>query len=390
VGELHSQDRVDELFVDRTVIPFKGPSMTSASRQSVRKGPWFHQLLVWIFTGVFALLSYWLLGFIVDDIGDWPPPQYDDVEKRLLDTTLVEQSLALRNKADQIERRSREQKERQEILRDSTTNSQGTMNQLLEIQKLALQKNVTPSVEEQKALADSEELFLSNQKQYQQLNEELATLAGELRTVQEETRTLEKTLELKRQPIFQEFGALVRKHDLKVAATRLAALTPMLILAFFLFVKHRSGTYGPLVYGFGAAVLLKAVMVIHEHFPSQYFKYILILTCLIAVVRILVYLLRMIAFPNHDWLLKRYREAYEAFFCPICDYPIRSGPLKYLYWSRRSLRKLQIPAPSTSDVEQAYTCPNCATKLFEECPVCHSIRHSLLPACEKCGSEKAT
>jgi predicted RNA-binding Zn-ribbon protein involved in translation (DUF1610 family) len=93
----------------------------------------------------------------------------------------------------------------------------------------------------------------------------------------------------------------------------------------------------------------------------------------------------MIAFPKKDWLLKQYREAYEAFFCPICDYPIRRGPLKYMFWSRRSIRKLQVPPVSPNGTEEPYTCPMCATKLFEECPSCHAIRHSLLPACEKCG-----
>ena len=363
--------------------------MSSASSQAARKGPWLHQFLVYLFTGIFILLSYWLLGFIIDDIGNWPRPQYDEVEKRMLDQSLVEQSHALQSKAADIDRRTREQKERQEILRDSTTNSQGTMNQLLEIQKLALQKSVTPTAEELKSLAESEELFLSNQKQYQLLNDEIATLNGQLITVQEQARELEKSLDLKREPIRQEFDALIREHDLKIAGAKLAALTPFLALAFFLFLKQRNGTYATLVYGFGVAVLLKVVEVMHEYFPSQYFKYILILTCLVVVVRILVYLLRMIAFPKRDWLLKRYREAYEAFFCPICDFPIRRGPLKYMFWSRRSIRKLHMPPSYTSDLEQPYTCPNCATKLFEECSVCHAIRHSLLPACEKCGSEKA-
>lgn len=364
--------------------------MTSVTSQGVRKGPWLHQLLVYVFTGVFILLSYWLLGFIIDDIGGLPGPQYEQVEKRMLDPALVEQLQALQSQADDIDRRVREQKDRQSILRDSTSNSQGTMNQLLEIQKLSMQKNVTPTTEEQKALAESEELFLSNQKQYQLLNDEIATLNGQLRSIHEKTRELDQTLELKRQPIRHEFAALSQKHEIKIAAIKLLALTPFLLLAALLFLKQRNGTYGPLVYGFGVAVLLKVIVVMHQHFPSQYFKYILILTCLIAVVRILVYLLRMIKFPRHDWLLKRYREAYEAFFCPICDYPIRRGPLKYMFWNRRSIRKLHMPPSITAEVEQPYTCPNCATKLFEECPVCHAIRHSLLPACEKCGTEKST
>ncbi len=194
--------------------------MTSASFQANRKGPWLHQFLVYVFTGVFSLLAYWLLGFIINDIGNWPGPQYNEVEERLLDQTLVEQSLALSSKAADIERQMREQKGRQEILRDSTTNSQSTMNQLLEIQKLALQKNVTSTSEELKALAESEELFLSNQKQYQLLNDKIATFNGQLRSVQEQTRELDEALNLKRGPIGLEYAALMQKHGLQIAAAK--------------------------------------------------------------------------------------------------------------------------------------------------------------------------
>jgi hypothetical protein len=175
-----------------------------------------------------------------------------------------------------------------------------------------------------------------------------------------------------------------------MAVLKLAALAPLMAVAAWLFLKKRAGLYAPLIYAFGIALLVKVAEVMHEYFPTRYFKYILILACLIAVVRILVYLLKMIAFPKKDWLLKQYREAYEAFFCPICDYPIRRGPLKYMFWSRRSIRKLQMPPVSRDGAEEPYTCPMCATKLFEECPSCHAVRHSLLPACEKCGAEKVS
>ena len=49
------------------------------------KGPWAHRLLIGILTVAMAILSIWLLGFIVDDIGSLPGPNYDSLEKRLLD-----------------------------------------------------------------------------------------------------------------------------------------------------------------------------------------------------------------------------------------------------------------------------------------------------------------
>ncbi|MCC7421782.1 MAG: hypothetical protein IT428_15995 [Planctomycetaceae bacterium] len=114
----------------------------------------------------------------------------------------------------------------------------------------------------------------------------------------------------------------------------------------------------------------------------------LILVCLAAVVKALATLLKAIAHPRREWLLKQYREAYESFLCPVCEYPIRRGPMKFLSWTRRSLRRLPILRTDGDTKDEPYTCPMCSTPLFEECTACHDTRHSLLPACVHCGSSK--
>jgi predicted RNA-binding Zn-ribbon protein involved in translation (DUF1610 family) len=96
----------------------------------------------------------------------------------------------------------------------------------------------------------------------------------------------------------------------------------------------------------------------------------------------------MRAYPKPDWLLKQYREAYEHFLCPACNYPIRRGPLRYLFWTRRTLRRLRIPTQAGAQADEPYTCPACGTVLFEECPSCHAVRHALLPVCSKCGAAR--
>jgi hypothetical protein len=352
------------------------------------KGPWTHRFLVHLFTVAFAVLVYWLLSFVLSDIGSWPGPDYTEFEKQRLDPAQVEKSRNLEVQIGDIERRMTEHKTRQEILRDSTANSQRTMDQLLEVQRLALQQKVTPAPEELTALAESEKLFLSNQQQYQLLNEEIAKLNGQLQNLQAERRGIEKALDEQREPVRREFQAEYERHQLKMAALKLAALAPLLVVALVLFLRRRRTVYAPLIYAFGVALMLKVTLVMHEYFPARYFKYILILACLAVVLRILTSLLRMIGSPQRNWLLKQYREAYETFVCPICEFPIRRGPRKYLYWTRRTLPKLRVPALAVEVPEQPYTCPLCATPLYEECPSCHGIRHALLPACEKCGAEK--
>lgn len=352
------------------------------------QGPWFHRFLVGLFSFVLTVLFYWLLGFVVHDIGRWPGPSYQDLEASRLDRELVDQSGKLEAEIVDARRGIKDVQTRQKLLRDSTNNSQQTMRQLLEMQQLHLQKGVTPLPQEQQALADSETLFLANQKQYQQLNEQAVTLNEKLLQLEQIKRELDKTLKEKRQPIQAEFDRLRQHHQLKVAAAKLAFLIPLLAVAVTLFLKFRGSPYTPLIYTFGIAVLLKVGEVMHEYFPAKYFKYVLILASLAVVLRILVYLLRMMAFPKRDWLLRQYREAYEVFLCPVCGFPIRRGPLKYAFWNRRSVKKLGLPREATAAAERPYTCPTCSTQLLEECSSCHAIRHSLLPTCEACGATR--
>lgn len=351
-------------------------------------GPWTHRLLIYSFTGAFGLLVYWLLNFVVRDIATWPGPDYPQVEKRIRDPGLAAKLADLQSQIEETNRAIASRKGRQAVLRDSTSNSEKTMNQLLEVQKLTLQKGVTPSADEVKALAESQRLFLANQTKYQEMNDQLATLTDQLGELQNQQREAQKRLDVQTPAVQKEYNRLQSRHQWKLAALKLAVLLPLLGAAVWLFLKKRGALFAPLIYGFGLALIIKVTLVMHEHFPRRYFKYILILAALLLVTRILVYLLRSMAFPKLDWLLKQYREAYEHFLCPVCSYPIRRGPLKSLFWTRSSLKKLKVPTSDPAAAEEPYVCPVCATALFEECPACKHLRHSLLPACVHCGAEK--
>lgn len=351
------------------------------------KGPWTQRLLILFFAALFGLLVFWLIGFVLKDIGSWPGPDYVALEQRMLDPELKQQAETLDSETAETERQIADQKERQQILRESTAASQQTMNQLIEFQRLNLEQGADLTDQERQALADAEQLFLSNQRQYQELNEEVARLSSRLRELRDERQTLESRIAEEREPILREYERLQERHDWKVAAVKLAALLPLVVVAVLLFLKGRRGIYSPLVNAFGLAVLVQVGLVMHEYFPARYFKYVLILVSLAVVARILVHLLRAVAYPKADQLLKQYREAYERFVCPVCEYPIRRGPLRFALWTVRSLKKHPVTSgqPLT---DEPYTCPSCGTDLFEECDVCHATRHSQLPACEKCGATK--
>ena len=354
-----------------------------------QKGPWTHRVLVFLFSALFGVLIYWLLGFVVRDIGTWPGPNYQEVQSRLLDPQVVKEKELLDTQIQDVTRSIDNRRQRQTVLRDSTTNSERTMNQLLELQRLTLQKGLKPSSEETEALTQSQKLFLTNQTRYQEMNDEIATLSQSLDALHERQRGVQKQMETRAPAIQQEYGELVTRHQLKLAVIKLAVLAPLALMAGWLFLRKRGSVYAPLIYGFALAVLIKVGAVMHEHFPRRYFKYVLIIVAIAVVARVLVYLLRVMAYPKMDYLLKQYREAYERFLCPVCGFPIRRGPLKYLFWTRSTVKKLQLAPEAKMAPEEPYVCPACATRLFEECESCHQVRHSLLPACVHCAAEKS-
>jgi predicted RNA-binding Zn-ribbon protein involved in translation (DUF1610 family) len=198
----------------------------------------------------------------------------------------------------------------------------------------------------------------------------------------------EQEIEEQRGPARDEFNTLSERHRLRLALLQLAILLPILVVAAVVIIRKRASIYFPLFLAFGAATLVKVALVVHEYFPSKYFKYVLIGVLLLVVARLLIYFIQTIAFPKTQWLVRQYREAYERFLCPVCEYPIRIGPRRFLFWTRRTVNKLVVPTDGGEEEEQ-YTCPACGSGLFEECSSCHKIRHAMLSHCSHCGSEKA-
>jgi hypothetical protein len=286
-----------------------------------------------------------------------------------------------------------QQKEKQRLLAASTQGLQKTMGQILDLQKLSIEKGLAVSAEQTAAFQESMNVFLENQKDYQTINDEIATQVDSQVELDKQLRQVTASLEKQREPVSEEFKRLSKQHNNKLAAFKLLILIPLFLVSGFLVLKKRGHTYFPLVLAFAAAVSVKMALVIDEHFPSRYFKYIVLIVCLAASVRILLFLIRSIVAPRADRLIKQYREAYERFLCPVCEYPIRRGPMRFLYWNRRTIKKLSITSTSPGSengdpVETGYVCPSCSTKLYGECCACKKVRHTLLPYCEHCGDEQ--
>lgn len=356
---------------------------------NLNKGPWTHRLAVWVFTTAFGVLIIWALGFVLQDIGKMPGPNYDNLQVQFMDEGALNRASNLQKSITDIEIAQADLKAQQTVLRDSTSESQRTMNQLIDFQRFNLKQDLTPSEKEQQTLAESQQLFLANQKQYQALNQQIAQRGISLSEMLREQRVIDDELAEKRTDVEEEYARLVERNNLKIAGIKLTVLLPLILVTAWLFGKSRSSTYKPMVYAIALAMAYHTILVMHQYLPSIVFRYMLAGTCLLVAGRILYSLLRMVANPQQDWLLKQYRDAYERFLCPVCDYPVRRGPREFLYWTRRTVHKMALPQYGTDETESAYTCPMCSTTLFEECSSCRKARHALLPACSHCGDVKS-
>jgi hypothetical protein len=352
------------------------------------KGTWLQQFFIIVLGLILGVLLFWLLGFVTRDIGSLRGPDFSKVRAKYVGDQLVKRQNSLKEELDIISKNIRNKQEQQRILKDSTDSLQNTINQLLSIQNQNIERNRDLSGQQQQTIAESQAMFLENQKQYQALNREIAELTGQQRQLKKDLASVSK--ETRRQTVTAraEYDDLMSKHRLKVAALKLAVMIPIFLISAWFFIRKRSGTYGPIIYAAFIAVFIRISLVVHEYFPKKYFKYVALIVIIAIVLRLLVYLIKRIVSPKTGSIIKQHQEAYDKGICPICGKPIRIGPLRYMVGGKHKGLVLAGQGGQACE-QQLYTCPACGTELYEKCDKCSDIRHSLLPFCEHCGNEKA-
>lgn len=347
------------------------------------KGPASHRFLVMMLNVFLAILFYWLLGFILHDVSNHQAPSWTDIQKQYQDSALVTQRNQLSEQDKTLRQKISNLREQQTLVQTSTNSYRDTMNQLLDVQKANEKKNVSLTSQEQQNLANATKLYLDNQQKFQNINDTITQAKISQQEVANQLIKINTDLDKQQQLGDDFYNKELLKYNLKSAVFKLIILIPLLLITAYFFRQYRESIYRPMIMAVGIAIIARIVLVMHEHFPSRAFKYLLIVVLLILVARALIYLLRMMITPKSNWLLKQYREAYKKLLCPSCDYPIRPGVLKYSTLTQDHLKNITL-TDSLKPVEK-YSCPGCGIKLFEPCSNCKATRHTLLEFCESCG-----
>lgn len=348
------------------------------------KGSWGIRFFIIVLGITLGILLFWLLSFMERDIGNLKGPEWDKVRAEFIEESQDDQKKAYEEDIQRLDRKIKTLNEQVQNLKNSTLNYQNTINQLLPIQKQSIEQGIEFPAESRKALNSAQTAFLENQKRDQDLNKQVSELTLARQDKQAELTELNEKLKPFEEDLKEEWDKRMTAHKWKVAAIKLAVLLPIFIVFSLIFMQYRTSAYWPLVWAAFVASFVKIAFVAHRYFPKPYFRYIAILVIIAIVLRILIYLIRMIVAPKKDLLIKQYQQLYDKCLCPVCSKPIRTGPLRYIGGLKK---KTPIAGGAELTTQQPYTCPSCGTGLYRKCEHCGSVRHTLLPYCEHCGHE---
>ena len=167
-----------------------------------------------------------------------------------------------------------------------------------------------------------------------------------------------------------------RAVELRVFLYRLALTLPLLVIAGWLFVKKRKGTYWPFVGGFVIFALFAFFVELVPYLPSYggYVRYVvgIVVTVLVgrqAIVSLNRYLERQKLAEQMPNIQRREEMSYDTALarlsknvCPGCERPV-------------DLKNTEIDF-----------CPHCGIGLFDHCGVCSTRKGAFAKFCHACGS----
>ena len=352
------------------------------------KGTFFMRMVIWILAALFGLLIFWSIGFLLSDIHVFRSPNRTEFFDARSDPSLKERKEALEMQLQELKHEHELIGQQRGFIKDSSSSLKIIVDNLFRL-KSSSQGLISKTQFEQ--VLSSLDKIIAIQGEFKTTADSYLDVTNRKFSVQKQVAALKRQMDDERKTINNAYSEVMRRQRMRTALLKMVFLIPLVVVCTIWVVKRRRSIYRMIYVSTTLAVCLKTAELMHEHFPSRYFKYVFI-GCMLGVVGWgFVWLIRRLAKPQIDLLLKQYRQAYERFLCPVCEYPIRTGPRKFLYWTRRTVHKTALGALQgpLSESEEAYTCPACGSSVFEPCAACGKISHSLLPHCLHCGAERS-
>jgi hypothetical protein len=351
------------------------------------KGTFWVRFSILLLAIVFGILIYWSAGFLLDDIRVIKMPNREAFFTERIDGSLQSELEDLEMRLQDLEHKHNLITQQRGFIKDSSGTLKITVDNLFRLKDSDQQLISEAQFGQLLATLDK---IIKIQDEFKETAERYLKTTNERFELKKEIVALKKRIEIQKQQVQRLFSAELQRHRMRTTIVKMVFLLPLILLCTILIVKKRDSIYRLIYFSAAMAIYTKTALVIHDNFPSRYFKYILTIAMLALIGWGFAWLIRRLVKPKVETLLKQYRQAYERFLCPVCEYPIKTGPRKYLYWTRRTVHKTALTATQeTKDTDEPYSCPACGTSLFEKCESCGKVCHSLLPNCLHCGNKKA-
>ena len=331
-----------------------------------------------------ALFFIWLLSFVLNDIGDLPGPDYSAIQKRHIPEAKQAEANQLDEQFKEIEKQIKRQQEIQDTLQHSMNNAETALTKIADLQRLSLEGGGEPSEVDRQAMENARTRFYNAQDKFESANETITTLNSDRHQLNQSIEANRKELQEFKNKAETEYNTAFRSHQLKIAALKLAVVVPLLFFSAWLVRRKRGSIYRPFHWAALCSTFWMTWLVMWDHFPRDFFKYIAILAAILILGAFLTWAIRSASRPRKATVVRRYREAYQKHRCPVCDFPILRGAFQQAVWTKQGPKLAGEPVSQPPSAR--YTCPSCGEGLFDACNECGEVTQSLLPFCSGCGT----
>ncbi len=346
------------------------------------KGLWLHRFAVNAFTIFLALLFYWSVNFFLQDIRSIPGPDTKKLEKKFLNQTQVSRQATVNSEITNHEFQMKTLRERQATLHKSSED----LKRGLELKNINIEHLQSLKESSDPQIIKAYQEFLETQEKIQQCNRQLEKYADQIYDLKREKRELERQIAPQKEALAAKVNQLQTRHRFLIVLYQFLLVLPLLALSLYFLIWQRQNKYSRIFLSMAIAMLAKTTILMHEYFSTRYAKYVFTIAMILIVAKLLLYFMQQLSSPKTSALIKQFRQAYEVFLCPVCEFPIRTGPRKFMYWNRSSIRK-HLVFSQPGEQEEAYVCPCCGNSIFVKCQNCGKIRAAMLPHCKHCGDE---
>ena len=349
---------------------------------------WASRLGSFSLASVLTFLWIWLLIFLLSDVGRVKPLRYGPMYEAGMPAELLEELAGVDGEVASQQKRIERQAQLQRDLERDMEQSGEVMRQMMELQRLALEKGSAPTEAERDALAVAQDTFLSSQAQFRGANAEIQGANATLFDLRERREALQVKEDAAEAPILARYEKERRARSFWEASVRLGLTIPLFLVAAFLVWKRWRHAWRPIYMSFLLATFWTVGREMFDRFPAEYFKYIAILSSIGITLAFLGWMIRKATSPTPGLVLARNRAAYMGNTCPVCAFKLSPVPRERGVFGALASRSAGgAPAVPGASARAELSCPSCGTRLYEACAECSATRHSLLPFCEGCGAE---